>query len=282
MGYGDGRFIKTLEPFNKIIPFFMQRRTGAQVFTKDQVDMEPIYDFMSDCASEGRSISYLSLFVSAYVRLLALRPRLNRFIRDNKIYARNGIQVSMVVKKKLTDEASESTVKFHFKGTESVFEIQEIITDAINSYKDEKENRYLDMFINNLTRCPSFLLNPIIWTLHFLDRKALLPKRLVEASPFHSSIFISYLKSIKQGFVYHHLYDCGTASLFVAIGKESKMPVVVRDNIVIKPISEIGYTVDERICDGLYLSSSMRLLKGILENPSQLREPLETIVEDQA
>lgn len=281
MSYDDGRKIKSMEPFSKIVPFFMQRRTGAQVFTKDQVNFEPIYEFMDQCSKEGHSINYLSLFVAAYVRLLAVRPKLNRFVRDNKIYARRGIQVSMVVKKYLQDDAQESTVKFEFNGTENVFEIQEIITKSIKEYHDEKSNRYLDLFVDNLTKWPSFLLNPIIGTIRFLDRKALLPKKLIAASPFHSSIFISYLKSIKQGFVYHHLYDIGTASVFVAIGKESKMAVLEGDEVVVKTVSEIGYTIDERICDGLYLSNSMRYLKTILEDPSVLRQSLEKIEEDQ-
>lgn len=72
-----------------------------------------------------------------------------------------------------------------------------------------------------------------------------------------------------------------TTGVFVALGKVKKMPVVEGDAVVVKKCCEIGYVLDERICDGLYFSNSFKLVLKYLENRSLLEEGLEEIVEDE-
>jgi hypothetical protein len=107
-----------------------------------------------------------------------------------------------------------------------------------------------------------------------MDKYNLLPKAIVDLSPFHTSLFFTYLKSIKLDYIYHHLYDFGTTSIFVALGKTKRMPAVENDAVVIKTCCEIGYTLDERICDGLYFSNSMKLFEKYLDNPYLLETSL--------
>jgi len=109
----------------------------------------------------------------------------------------------------------------------------------------------------------------------------MLPKKIIAASPFHTSIFITNLKSIKTDYIYHHLYDFGTTGIFISMGKEKMQAVVDKEgNIVPKKVMTLGVVTDERFCDGLYFGNSLRLLKRIYENPNVLKEGLEHIVED--
>jgi len=91
------------------------------------------------------------------------------------------------------------------------------------------------------------------------------------------------MKSIKMNYVYHHIYNFGTASIFVAMGKERYEPIVLdpENNILgnIK-IMKAGIVIDERICDGLYYGNSMKAFMKYITNPELLETPLEHIVED--
>jgi hypothetical protein len=113
-----------------------------------------------------------------------------------------------------------------------------------------------------------------------MDRHNFMPRKIIDVSPFHTTMFFSYLKSIKMDYVYHHLYDFGTTGIFVALGKIKKMPLVENDAVVVRNCIEIGYTFDERICDGLYFVNSLKLVEKYLEDPYLLETGLSESAED--
>lgn len=47
----------------------------------------------------------------------------------------------------------------------------------------------------------------------------MLPRKLIDLSPFHTSLFITNLASINTSFIYHHCYEFGTTSVFLCMGK---------------------------------------------------------------
>ena len=101
----------------------------------------------------------------------------------------------------------------------------------------------------------------------------MLPKSIIKASPFHTSCFLTNLKSIHMNYIFHHLYNFGTTGMFVSMGKEAMEPIVNRNGkIVPAKIMNFGIVADERLCDGLYHANSLRLFKRIVENPSMLEE----------
>jgi len=127
---------------------------------------------------------------------------------------------------------------------------------------------------------PGFIVHFIVNVLKSMDRHNLLPKPIVDASPFHTSLFLTYLKSINLDYVYHHLYDFGSTGTFVAIGKSKRVVLAQGSSPVVKKCCEIGYVVDERICDGIYFSNSFKLVKKYFKNPRLLEEKLDQITED--
>lgn len=277
----DGRLLKTIRPFSLLVPYIMTKRGEAQVFARQEIITDTIDTYLRQKREENVRLSYLHLFIAIYVRVIAQRPRLNRFVMNSKLYARKGIHVSLAVKPSLHDEAEETTVKFSFTGKESLFEIVDQINETIGNLHDAAaQESDLDKVIDKIMRMPGPFRKLLVEFLKFLDRHNLMPADTVDASPFHASLFFSYLKSIKTDYVYHHLYDFGTTGLFVALGSVREKPVAVDGEIVVKKCCTVGYTVDERICDGLYLSNSFKLVRQYLEEPHLLEEGLAEIVED--
>ena len=277
----EGRKLRQMDPFIKIFPYVMNRRTDAQVFVKEQVLMDPIDEYLARRRAEGTNLNHMHLFIAVYTRVLAQRPKLNRFIMNSQYYARNGITISMAIKKRLVDNADETTVKFHFQGTETIEEVAQIVDQTIQeALKADETSPGVDRLVNTILKLPGMVKRGLVNLLVWADSRNMLPASIIDVSPFHASLFFSHLKSIRASYVYHHLYNIGTCGLFAAVGKTSPQPVVIDGELVVRNVSEVGYTIDERLSDGLYVSNSFRLVKKYLENPTLLEVPLESIVED--
>ena len=273
----DAALVKSLDPFVKIIPYIMEKRSDAQNFSKQIVCTDFIDRYILEKKEQGYKLSYLHIFIAAYVRLVAKRPQLNRFIMNSRIYERNNICVSMAIKRSLRDEGEETTVKFEFTGKENIFEVAEIIDRIISEAKLQKDNNETDKLAAMVMSMPGIVKKILVKIIKGMDQLNLLPESVIKASPFHTTMFFTYLKSIDTNYIYHHLYDFGTTGIFAALGKTLKLPIVVNDQVVVKKCCQIGYTLDERICDGVYFARSFKLLEKYFEDPHLLESDDEEV-----
>lgn len=277
----DGRAIRNLEPIQKIMPYIMKTRNDSMNMFEDTVSCAAMDAYIKEKAAKGVKLNYMHIMIAGMVRLLALRPQLNRFVMNGRIYARPKIWVSFVVHPTLKDDSAGTTIKLCFDGTESIVQISEAINEAITreTTKRTGENS-TDKLAKVLTNIPgpviSFAVNLLMW----LDKHNMLPKAIIEASPFHTSIFITNLKSLGINHIYHHTYNFGTTGLFMAIGKERRIPVAIGNEITHEKHMGFGLVTDERFCDGLYFARSFRQLRKFLLNPVLLENVLDTKVED--
>jgi len=280
MGRSDGRKLKSISPFVKIIPHIMTRRSDAQVFSKQTISTNILDTYIEEKSAQGIKLNYMHLFIAVFVRAIAQRPLLNRFVMNNQLYARNGIYISLAVKRSLRDVGEETTVKFTFTGRENIFEVISIVNRVIGDSILIGETNEVDKIARRIMSLPNGFVKLLVGTLKSMDRHNILPRAIIETSPLHTTLFFTYLKSINLDYIYHHIYDFGTTGIFVALGKVKKMLVVENDAVIVKKCCEIGYVLDERICDGLYFSNSLKLVKKYLANPYLLEEGLSEIVED--
>ena len=119
----DGRQLKSLEPMQMIMPYIMKTRSDSMNMYEDTFNCEPWDKYIKEKEAEGLKIGYMHILIAAIVRLIALRPQLNRFCMNGRIYARPKIWVSFVVHPKLRDESVGTTIKMCFEGTETITEI---------------------------------------------------------------------------------------------------------------------------------------------------------------
>ena len=273
-GYrSDGRKIKNIDPVFKLIPCIMLKRDDSQVFFKQDIVLNGMDDYINKKLQEGIKISYMNIVFAALVRIIAERPSLNRFAMNGAIYARNKILVSLAIKKNLSDEGEETNLKIPFKGTETIFEVKEALDREIELNKKESTVNKTDAVVNIFNHLPTFLIRGAVKFLGLLDRHGLMPKKIIEASPFHTSVYLTNVGSLGIDSIYHHLYNFGTTSLFFAMGKKKKSYVYEDDEIRNEKCITIGFVGDERICDGYYYAASFRQLSKYLNNPELLEKP---------
>lgn len=279
----DGKKVRNIDPFMRLVPHIMFHRNDAMVMQLQEIECENMDKYILEKRkTEGLRLTYMDIVMASFVRVVSLRPKLNRFIVNGRIYKRNNIQISLAVKKKLTDQAEETTIKLTFDGSESIKDVMEQVHQTVKENQGDIKNN-TDNIAKILTRVPNVMIKIMVRFLMWLDKHGMLPKKVLAASPFHTSIFLVNLKSIKMETVYHHIYNFGTTGIFVSMGKENLEPRVVNlttGEIGVKKIMKMGIVIDERISDGLYNSLSLREFKKIMENPYILDERNDNVVLD--
>lgn len=268
----DGRRLKTLSPFFRVIPNVMLERSDSQVYFKQDIMLKYMDEYIDKKATEGIKLSYMNIIYAAMVRIVAERPQLNRFAMNGSIYARNEILVSLAIKKSLSDESDETTIKLPFTGEENIFEIKEKLDKAIEDNKKVTTENSTDRLAKTLSLVSDGTLRRIVKFLGFLDKHGIMPKAAINASPFHTSLFLTNVGSLGIDSIYHHLYNFGTTSLFFAMGKKKKSFLYEDEEIREEKCITIAFVGDERICDGYYFANSFKLLTKYLKKPELLEE----------
>lgn len=273
----DGVKVKNLDIIEKATPYFMPMRIDAVNYYNQPISCENLDNFiLEQKKNAGVHYSYTEILIAAAVRMLYERPKTNRFINNCIIYQRKYISVSMAVKERLTDDGAEDTLKFYFTGRESLPEVKKIVDDEIaKALNPNRDLHKTTKAANRLGKLPSWLFKFALWVARTMDKHNCLPKKLVDASPFHTSMFVTDLRSIKLDKVFHHLYNFGNTTIFGALGKVQYVPVSDRSGAVrVEKRMDFGLSLDERVCDGLYYGKSVRLLMSYLENPELLMTSL--------
>ncbi|MCL2383865.1 MAG: 2-oxo acid dehydrogenase subunit E2 [Oscillospiraceae bacterium] len=121
---------------------------------------------------------------------------------------------------------------------------------------------------------PNFMIKFLIGLIRFLDRYGILPKFVIDASPFHTSVFLTNVGSLGIDSIYHHVYDFGTTSIFIAMGKKKKTYIYEEDTIKEAKAISFSFVCDERVCDGQYFASSIKLFRRYLKRPELLEKPI--------
>lgn len=260
----DRTRVKDSDPIHTLMPYIMDRRCDSTVMVTLDIPLAPIRSFMRQKRRENRAVSHIAVILSACTRTIREYPHFNRFIINHKLYQHNDFTIAMMVLRPGAEDASTSKIKLDFNDT--VFDTHRKIEEYISAIRAQGAQSETDKLTKLLISLPgfAFVASRII---KFLDNHGLLPRAIIEASPFHTSMSISNLASINSPHVYHHLSEMGTTSVFLTIGTE-RCPSP-QDGIVPRTLP-ITFTIDERICSGVYFAQCLNRLRYYLEKPSLL------------
>ena len=280
----DGWRLRHTQSFFAVMPHIMKKRSDAQVFFDEYIEIEELEKYVRTMRKE-HDMPYLSLYhiiIAAAVRLFVLRPRLNRFVMNGKTYARNRLTSSMTVKRELSQNALEVCIKPSFEKTDTIFDVYQRVNETMErEVRDSENENGTDVAANILNRLPAWLVRAFVNFIIFMDHRNRLTEFINKLSPFHTSFYITDVGSIGIGPVYHHLYDFGTTSVFIALGKKEWLPLASPDGTVEpKKVVHLRIVVDERICDGQYYAESFRIFRRIMKKPETLETPPTEFPED--
>ena len=277
----DGIKLTKIHSMHVIMPMIFPNRCDNEAFISDCIDLTNINAYLEKKNANNPEYAYnlFQVMVTALLKTLVLRPKMNRFIANNTMYMHKETSASFTVKKVFSDDGAEALAQVRVNGTETIDDIHDEIFRQISLCRSDKLDGGTES-LNAVAAIPGFLKKIVGAGARFLDRHGWMPKSVTEGDPFYGSVYLSNLGSIKLGAGYHHLTNWGTCSVFCTIGQAKKRPFYDEDGTVhMKPSLDIGLTIDERIADGYYYSRTVQLLKKLLENPELLDRPLNEEVE---
>ena len=269
----DGKENKKIDPVIRITSLFMPQRCDAQVMVTEEFDYEPVSAYIKKKRAEGYKISLMGIIISAFVKMACEHPEFNRFVVNKKLYQRNELCVSYaMLKKQVDDTINETSVKLFFDDKDTIFTISERMNKAIEENREPDAQNFTDKLVRFFLAVP-LMPSLAIGFVRLLDRYGLLPKCILDASPFHTSMFITNMASIKMPKVYHHIYNFGTTSIFFSMGQhETKLKVDKDGNVVKKTVIPLGIVIDERICSGAEYARGVKCMFKYLANPELLEK----------
>ena len=272
----DGRRVKNIDPFIRITPYLMPMRCDAQVQLKHRVDMELLSRYIRKQRMEkGVTLSYMGIIIAAYVRAVSDNPLVNRFIMNRQIYARNNCSCAFTLLRDPGDaDKGENVVKIKFDLTDTVFDVQDRIDQAIaaNRGTGEESNGFAAKLLNFVFAVPG-LASLVVGLVRFLDRFGLAPAVLMDELPFYVGMYITNTASIGLHDVNHHIYNWGNVGLFFGMGLPEHVAVVEDGETRMKRYLPVGITADERVCSGAHYARFFNSMRLSLEHPESLETP---------
>lgn len=279
----DGYCVRSLSPMSYVVPFIMKTRNDACNLFSGTAEMGRIDNYIRSKRKEDgmAGFGFLHVILATYVRMLSQKPALNRFIAGQRIYQREDITVSMMVKKSMELNAQESAVKVYFDPEDTADDVYRKLNEVVEIARQTGDSNSFDKVSRVISYLPTLIFRFFMGLLSFLDYFGLLPKFLNKVSPFHCSLFITNLGSLGIPPIYHHLYNFGNCPIFLSFGAKRNALEMQKDGTIEKH-KYIDYTIvcDERITDGHYYASALKYFDWLLRHPDVLDEKPEEVIPD--
>jgi len=278
----EGRLLRSLPPFAKFIPYIMPTRIDRCNHYEESFEISEVDRRLRQLRVDGyKGIGILHFLIAAYIRGVSMLPGINRFVAGRRIYARDGVEIVMTVKRSLSVDATETTIKVMFDPSDTIFDVYRKMNEKIEEIKASESNNNTEEVAEILCRAPRFLLRFALLVIRILDYFGWLPEAILNASPFHGSMIITDLGSLRIGPIYHHIYNFGTLPVFIAFGAKRKAYELDKHGQVLeRKYVDCKFVLDEGTVDGHYYAQFLQAYRYLFQHPEILEAPPSKVVED--
>ena len=280
----DGRRVRSLPPMAQVSPYIMVTRNTSTNYFEEALEITNADRYIRKKRKEGlTNFGITHVLLACYVRAVCKYPGLNRFLSGQKVYQRgNDIQYCMVIKKEMKADSPDTAIKVHLTPYDTADDIYYKLQAVVDKEKKSPDlDSSFDATAGALNLIPGLFLKFAVWLLKTMDYFGLLPKFLLEVSPFHGSLFFTSMGSLGIPPIYHHLYDFGNLPVFGSFGMKRKANEVLDDGTVVtRKYVDVKFCLDERIVDGYYYAAFFKHYKRILQHPEVLDNPPDEVIPD--
>ncbi len=281
----DAVWIRDADPLHAFMPYLMLDRADNEGVFNGEFDMTAAMKYLEKKNENSPEFKYtmFHLVLAALSKTIYHRPAMNRFMQGHRLYQRDDISFSFVVKRVFSDKGEEALVIMKMDSESEVSPMEQIyqrVKKEVNFVRKQSGSNSTMNTVGILSKIPRPLLRLVAKALFWLEYHGWVPDALVKIDPYHATCFVSNLGSIKMTASYHHLINWGTNSLFLVIGEKKWKPFFNEDGTYeMKEVLPLSFTIDERIADGFYFAKSIKLLQHILLHPEILDDPIQNSID---
>ena len=268
----DANWVKPNDAIQAIVPYIMPRRSDAEVSSKFDIDVTELMKYI-DKQNESNldyKMTFFHGFTACMAKTIFNRKRLNRFVKNKRLYERKELSFAFIAKDKMSDKGEERIVSIDVDPKDNILTLSKKMAVDIFKVRSEGTND-MDGVLKAFLHLPKWLLSIVVKIVFFLDNHGINPKAITEGDTNYATVILSNLGSIKTNSCYHHLNEYGTNSIVCTIG------TIREENN--KKLVDVTITLDERIADGFYFAKSVQLLDYLSNHPKLLEDDFETTVE---
>ncbi|MHA1345212.1 MAG: 2-oxo acid dehydrogenase subunit E2 [Candidatus Heimdallarchaeaceae archaeon] len=271
----DAELVKTSK-FHELEFYIMRKKLDSIIFSKTQIDLTHTNEFLEEY-NKGRveedKLTLFQIYLAACVRTVTKRYKINRFVSGRRLWQRNQIILSFVVKKEKTEDGEEVNAMIEFDPYDTLETVQKTVSHHL--YESRFGVNKNEQDVKFWGSMPRWSIRFIFWLMRWTDERNFPIYSFTKDIPMWSTAFLAHLGSIDVEAVYHHLFELGTTGVLITFGKMHKAPVINEetDKIEVKNVMNLRISIDDRIASGSYTGPTIDMLKDFIENPEPLIEP---------
>ncbi|MDR0489438.1 MAG: hypothetical protein LBG99_08630 [Propionibacteriaceae bacterium] len=268
----DATRVEMPHDLNALFPYLMKGRNDSIAYFPFTIEVENLLEYIEKNKGTDKEISVFQAFLLSLLKVLRERPALNRYIIGRRMYQRKNVVFSFIARRKFEEDSSETNVLVTIKPEDDRTTALQKLTGEIRTAKKgeaKDDEKLMALFL----KLPRFLLRFAVRLLEWYDFYFDTPGFLRGIDPLRCSVYLANLGSVGLGAPYHHLFEWGTCSLFVTIGKIKPTVVVGEDGQpTVRRTVDLRIALDERIADGFYDARALELLEKYIGDPSLLED----------
>ena len=273
----DAELVNTSK-FHEMEFYIMPSKTESEIYFKTQIDLTNTFNFLEKYNKDRKEEDKLTLFqiyLAAAVRTVALRPKINRFVKGKRLWQRNRIVFAFVVNKEKSEDGEEINAMIEFDPFDNLESVHKIVNEHLHEARYGVNKNEQD--IKFWGAMPRFVIGFIFWLMRWTDEHNMPIYSLSKEIPMFATVFLAHLGSIGIPAVYHHLYEFGTTGILITFGKMHKTQIVNQETgkTDIRTVMNVRICIDDRIAPEIYTGPTIDLMKSLIENPEPLIDPPE-------
>ena len=136
----DGRLLRELDSLHFITGIIYPNRCDNEAYISERIDLTPVKEYMARRNETEKDFpyTYFHLVLTALVKTITLRPKMNRFIVNGNFFQRNEVTASFVVKKQFSDKGAEALAMLHTTGDDTIDTVHEYIRQQVTECRSDK------------------------------------------------------------------------------------------------------------------------------------------------
>jgi pyruvate/2-oxoglutarate dehydrogenase complex dihydrolipoamide acyltransferase (E2) component len=254
--------------WRKVASTIYRKPIDSKIYGSVEIDVTELEKFVSEKRKQRVKTTLTQIITLIIGRALKYEvPELNTFVRRGKIVPRPQIDGMVSV---LLEGGQMGSVKIENIDRLTIAELAEEIKEKIQQSRQGNENSAMQ----SKSMLASFPWPFRYWLFKLYKTVTIhwgisIPFLGLSANSFGSYV-VSNIGTLGLDSGYGALLPSANVSIVMILGRVTKKPVIVNDEIVPRKILSLSATLDHRVVDGSHGGKLFRYIKHLVKNPHLL------------
>ena len=154
----DAKLIRNVDGIHIAMAHCYPRRTDNEAYISETIELDPIKDWIAKHKDEEFKYTFFHVIVAALLKLLIVRPKLNRFICNKKYYQKNERSLGFIVKRQFNLSRCKWGYEIIFDTKGNIYPCQYMLRFPEKKLSHYMDNRRLSeiqkpIYSNELDNC---------------------------------------------------------------------------------------------------------------------------------